>query len=242
MCASMTRALAALLAAVLALAPPAALAQSQGIPSPGSSISMPVSIANGGTGASTAPSSGQIVVGQSSTAYAPETVGGDCTISSSGSLTCTKTSGTAFAPSATTDATNASNITSGTLPCNPVPIDAACAVLTTGVGFGSSGDAFSISTPSGWTSFIINTVRVFNCTGSGPTISATVRTAASGGGSALATFSGAALPAAGSASLVNATLATSSYSAVSSVPTEYFNISSTGTAVCSVLISNRRVQ
>jgi hypothetical protein len=43
---------------------------------------------NGGTGSGTAPTAGQIMVGQSTGKYAPETVGGSCTMDSSGALTC----------------------------------------------------------------------------------------------------------------------------------------------------------
>jgi hypothetical protein len=46
---------------------------------------------------------------------------GDATIASSGAITVTKTSGTAFAASATTDTTNAANISSGTLNAARVP-------------------------------------------------------------------------------------------------------------------------
>ncbi len=51
-------------------------------------LSAPVSVANGGTGTVTAPSSTQVLVAQSSSAYAPETLSGDCTLSSSGVVTC----------------------------------------------------------------------------------------------------------------------------------------------------------
>jgi hypothetical protein len=69
-----------------------------------------------GTSAITATTgtSGQLLVGQSG-APSFQTVSGDGTINNSGSLTVTKTSNVSFAASATTDTTNASNISSGTL-------------------------------------------------------------------------------------------------------------------------------
>lgn len=70
----------------------------------------------------TAPSSGQVLVGNAGgTAYAPQSLSGDATLTNAGVLTVTKTNGTAFAASATTDTTNAANITTGTLNANRVP-------------------------------------------------------------------------------------------------------------------------
>jgi hypothetical protein len=43
-------------------------------------------IANGGVGTATAPSSGQILIAQSSTAYAPESMSGDATIAATGAI------------------------------------------------------------------------------------------------------------------------------------------------------------
>lgn len=56
------------------------------------------------------------VVSHAQTTGLPAPVSGDCTSSASGAVTCAKTGGVLFAPSATVDATNAGNISSGVLP------------------------------------------------------------------------------------------------------------------------------
>jgi hypothetical protein len=58
-------------------------------------------------------SNGQIQINNSGS-FGGVTLGGDCTFASP-NVTCAKTNGSSFAPSATTDTTNASNISSGTL-------------------------------------------------------------------------------------------------------------------------------
>jgi hypothetical protein len=62
---------------------------------------IPLSIANGGTGQSSAASSGVILVGQSATAFGIRSVGGDATMTNTGALTVTKTAGVAFSALAT---------------------------------------------------------------------------------------------------------------------------------------------
>jgi hypothetical protein len=55
-----------------------------------------VGVAYGGVNNTVAPAVGQILIAQSATAYAPETVSGDCTLAITGAFTCTKSNGTAF--------------------------------------------------------------------------------------------------------------------------------------------------
>jgi hypothetical protein len=65
-------------------------------------------------GFATAALAGRVLVDQGSTSDpAFQSISGDATLSSGGALLVTKTNSVAFAPSATTDTTNASNITSG---------------------------------------------------------------------------------------------------------------------------------
>jgi len=62
----------------------------------------------------TPPSAGQLLVGNAGgTAYAPVSLSGDCTLASTGAITCTKTSGSSFATVATSG--SASDLGSGTL-------------------------------------------------------------------------------------------------------------------------------
>ena len=68
-----------------------------------------------GGGGTPGGTSGQIQW-NSAGSFAGFTMSGDCTVvTSTGAITCTKTNGTAFASSATVDATNANNISAGTL-------------------------------------------------------------------------------------------------------------------------------
>ena len=94
-----------LLAALLfAVAPLAVLAQQIG------------PVPSGSGGGSPGGSTGAIQYNAGAGSFGGLTLTGDCTlVYSTGAITCTKTNGTAFASSATTDTTNASNISSGSL-------------------------------------------------------------------------------------------------------------------------------
>jgi hypothetical protein len=78
-----------------------------------------IGVGFGGLNTSTAPSSGQILIAQSTTAYAPETVSGDCTLTAAGAVTCTKSNGTAFGTGAFAVITNYALLASPTFTGTP---------------------------------------------------------------------------------------------------------------------------
>ena len=56
-------------------------------------LTVPVAITSGGTGGTTAPTAGQILIAQSATAYAPMPFAGDATIGTNGQVTVTRLNG-----------------------------------------------------------------------------------------------------------------------------------------------------
>lgn len=101
-----------------------------GIPGPVASTSFPSSLP--------ALPSGQIWIGSIGNIATGQTPSGDCTFSVAGLVICTKTNGSVFVASATTDTTNASNITSGTLSASRLPPGEAQNAITTTYGVQSS--------------------------------------------------------------------------------------------------------
>jgi hypothetical protein len=78
-----------------------------------------IGVGYGGLNTATAPSTGQILIAQSATAYAPETPSGDCTLAITGAFACTKSNGTAFGTGAFAIIANYATLASPTFTGTP---------------------------------------------------------------------------------------------------------------------------
>ncbi len=85
---------------------------------------------------------------QAQTAGLVSPMSGDCSTSATGVVTCTKTNGVALANSATTDTTNAGNITSGVLPVAQVPQLTGAKLPTGAAGTVTSYNAAGVQAPA----------------------------------------------------------------------------------------------
>lgn len=131
---------------------------------------------------------GQIVVGQTGADPAAETVGGDATLSAAGSLIVTKTNGIGFAASATTDATNAANISSGRLPLAQGGSRHALLGSLIGANMNSTADqTIALTSPTGTTKFVPTQIIYTNASISLTTAAGALYSAASKSGPLLGT-------------------------------------------------------